>query len=105
MLTPTGSLFLHLDFREVHYAKVLLDGIFGRDSFINEIIWAYDYGARSKRRWSPKHDSLLWYARNPDDYTFHYDEVDRVPYLAPALVGAAKAARGRRRRTSGGTRS
>ncbi len=95
VLTPTGSFFLHVDYREVHYAKVLLDEIFGRESFINEIIWAYDYGARSKSRWSPKHDNLLWYAKDPDNYTFHYDEIDRIPYLAPTLVGAEKAARGK----------
>ena len=95
VLTPTGSFFLHVDYREVHYTKVLLDQIFGRESFINEIIWAYDYGARSKSRWSPKHDNLLWYAKDPDDYTFHYDEIDRIPYLAPTLVGAEKAARGK----------
>ena len=95
VLTPTGSFFLHVDYREVHYTKVLLDQIFGRESFINEIIWAYDYGARSKSRWSPKHDNLLWYAKDPDDYTFHYDEIDRIPYLAPKLVGAEKAARGK----------
>ena len=85
LLTPTGSLMLHLDFREVHYAKVLLDGIFGRDSFVNEIIWSYDYGGRSKKRWSPKHDNILWYARTPDDYTYRYDDIDRIPYMAPGL--------------------
>ncbi len=95
LLTPTGSFFLHLDSREVHYAKVLLDNIFGRDSFINEIIWSYDYGGRSKTRWSPKHDNLLWYAKNPDNYTYRYDDIDRIPYLAPGLVGAEKAARGK----------
>ena len=95
LLTPTGSLMLHLDFREVHYAKVLLDGIFGRDSFVNEIIWSYDYGGRSKKRWSPKHDNFLWYARTPDDYTYRYDDIDRIPYMAPGLVGPEKAARGK----------
>ncbi len=95
VLTPSGSFFLHVDFREVHYAKVLLDQIFGRRSFINEIIWAYDYGGRSRTRWSPKHDNLLWYAKDPDDYTFNYEEIDRIPYLAPSLVGAEKAARGK----------
>ena len=95
LLTPTGSLMLHLDFREVHYAKVLLDGIFGRDSFVNEIIWSYDYGGRSKKRWSPKHDNILWYARTPDDYTYRYDDIDRIPYMAPGLVGPEKAARGK----------
>lgn len=95
LLAPAGSLFLHLDYREVHYAKVLLDGIFGRDSFINEIIWAYDYGARTKRRWPAKHDNILWYARDPLRYTFNLDASDRIPYMAPGLVGPEKAARGK----------
>ena len=95
LLSPTGSFFLHLDYREVHYAKVMLDGIFGRASFINEIIWAYDYGARSTRRWSAKHDNILWYAKDPERYTFRLDEADRIPYMAPALVGETKAARGK----------
>lgn len=95
LLCPTGSLFLHLDSREVHYAKVVLDRIFGRDRFMNEIIWAYDYGARSKTRWPAKHDNILWYAKDPQNYTFHYDEVDRIPYMAPGLVGPEKAERGK----------
>lgn len=95
VLKPTGSLFLHVDFREVHYCKVMLDGIFGRTSFMNEIIWAYDYGARSKRRWSAKHDNILWYAKDPRSYTFNYEEMDRIPYMAPGLVGPEKAARGK----------
>ncbi len=95
ILKPSGSLFLHLDYREVHYAKVLLDSIFGRDSFMNEIIWAYDYGARSKSRWAAKHDNILWYAKDPGKYTFNYDEMDRIPYMAPGLVGPEKAARGK----------
>lgn len=95
LLKPTGSFFLHLDYREVHYAKVLLDAIFGRASFINEIIWAYDYGARATRRWSPKHDNILWYAKDPANYTYRYDDIDRIPYMAPGLVGPEKAARGK----------
>ena len=95
MLKPSGSFFLHVDYREVHYCKVFLDGLFGRDSFMNEIIWAYDYGGRSKSRWSAKHDSILWYAKDPNDYTFNYDEMDRIPYMAPGLVGPEKAARGK----------
>lgn len=95
LLKPTGSLFLHLDYREVHYAKVALDQIFGRDSFINEIIWAYDYGARATHRWSPKHDNILWYAKDPHQYCFNYEEIDRIPYMAPSLVGEEKAARGK----------
>lgn len=95
LLKPNGSFFLHLDYREVHYAKVLLDGIFGRDSFLNEIVWAYDYGARSKKKWPAKHDNILWYAKTPDDYTFRYDDIDRIPYMAPGLVTKEKAARGK----------
>jgi site-specific DNA-methyltransferase (adenine-specific) len=95
ILTPDGSLYFHIDYREVHYVKILLDGIFGRDAFLNEIIWAYDYGARSKTRWPAKHDNILWYAKNPDDYVFRYDHLDRIPYMAPGLVGPEKAARGK----------
>lgn len=95
VLKPDGSLFVHLDCREVHYAKILLDGLFGRDSFLNEIIWAYDYGARSKTRWPAKHDNILWYAKDPDHYQFHLEECDRIPYMAPGLVGPEKAARGK----------
>jgi len=95
LLTEDGSLFFHIDYREVHYCKVLLDGIFGRESFKNEIIWAYDYGGRPKNRWPAKHDTILWYALNPEDYVFNYDEIDRIPYMAPGLVGPEKAARGK----------
>lgn len=95
LLTANGSLFLHLDYREVHYAKIMLDTVFGRESFINEIIWAYDYGARSKRKWSTKHDNILWYVKDPNDYTFNFDAMDRIPYMAPGLVGPEKAARGK----------
>ncbi len=95
LLAPRGSFFLHIDPRESHYCKVLLDRIFGRESFLNEIIWAYDYGARSKKRWSPKHDTIFWYAKDPEAYTFRHDDIDRIPYLAPRLVGPEKAARGK----------
>ena len=95
VLAGTGSLFFHIDYREAHYCKVLLDGIFGRESFINEIVWVYDYGGRPKRRWPAKHDTILWYAKDPAHYTFHLDAVDRIPYMAPELVGAEKAARGK----------
>lgn len=95
LLRPNGSFFFHIDFREVHYCKVLLDGIFGRESFLNEIIWAYDYGARTTRRWSPKHDNILWYAKDPRNYTYRYQDIDRIPYMAPDLVGPEKAARGK----------
>jgi len=95
VLAPTGSLFLHIDYREAHYCKILLDEIFGRASFMNEIIWAYDYGARSKRKWPAKHDTIFWYAKDPGAYTFNFDEMDRIPYMAPGLVGREKAARGK----------
>ena len=94
-LTANGSLFVHLDYREVHYIKVALDKLLGRDHFINELIWSYDYGARSKKKWSCKHDTILWYAMNPKDYIFNYNAMERIPYMAPGLVGAEKAARGK----------
>jgi site-specific DNA-methyltransferase (adenine-specific) len=95
VLSPTGSLFFHIDYREVHYCKVMLDEIFGRECFQNEIIWAYDYGARATKRWPAKHDNILWYTKDPAQYTFHLNESDRIPYMAPGLVGAEKAARGK----------
>jgi site-specific DNA-methyltransferase (adenine-specific) len=95
VLDSTGSLFLHIDPREVHYVKVLLDTIFTRACFQNEIIWAYDYGARPTKRWPAKHDNILWYTKHPTDYTFNLNATDRIPYMAPGLVGAEKAARGK----------
>jgi site-specific DNA-methyltransferase (adenine-specific) len=95
ILAAHGSLYLHVDPRESHYCKVLLDELFGRDCFLNEVIWAYDYGARSTRRWSSKHDVILVYVRDPERYHFDTREVERLPYMAPALVTAEKAARGK----------
>jgi site-specific DNA-methyltransferase (adenine-specific) len=95
VLASHGTLYFHIDYREVHYCKLLLDGVFGRECFLNEIIWAYDYGARTTRKWPPKHDNLLVYVKDPDCYTFNWGEVDRIPYMAPGLVGPEKAARGK----------
>ena len=95
ILASTGSLFFHIDYREVHYCKILLDEIFGRACFQNEIIWAYDYGARSTKKWPAKHDNILWYTRHPTNYTFNLNATDRIPYMAPALVGPEKASRGK----------
>ena len=95
LLDAKGTLYLHLDFREVHYAKVVLDALFGRESFLNEIIWAYDYGARATRKWPAKHDTILVYVKSPADYFFDNKAVDREPYMAPGLVTAEKAARGK----------
>jgi site-specific DNA-methyltransferase (adenine-specific) len=95
LLQPDGSLYFHIDYREVHYCKVLLDQIFGRECFLNEIIWAYDYGARTRKKWPAKHDTILWYARDPGNYVFNYDDIARIPYMAPGLVGPEKAARGK----------
>ena len=95
VLGANGTLYLHLDFREVHYAKVMLDALFGLDSFLNEIIWAYDYGARSKSKWPAKHDNILVYVKDPDNYTFNNTAVDREPYMAPGLVTPEKAALGK----------
>lgn len=93
-LTPTGSLYLHLDYRTTHYARFMMDEIFGADHFLNEIIWSYDYGGRHKDRWPRKHDSILWYAKG-SKWTFNRDEIDRIPYMAPGLVTPEKAERGK----------
>jgi len=95
LLDEQGTLYLHLDYREAHYAKVALDALFGRDHFLNELIWAYDYGAKTTRRWPAKHDTILVYVKNPDRYYFDSGAVDREPYMAPGLVTAEKAARGK----------
>jgi len=95
LLADDGTLYLHLDYREVHYAKVLLDALVGRDHFLNEIVWAYDYGGKTRRRWPPKHDTILVYVKDPARYWFDADAVDREPYMAPGLVTPEKAARGK----------
>jgi site-specific DNA-methyltransferase (adenine-specific) len=95
LLAPSGTLYLHVDYREAHYVKVLLDRLFGRECFLNEIIWAYDYGARPRRRWPAKHDTILVYVKDPKGYWFHAEAVEREPYMAPGLVTAEKAARGK----------
>ncbi len=95
VLKTTGTMYFHIDCREVHYCKVLLDEIFGRDAFLNEIVWAYDYGARPKRKWPAKHDNILVYVRDPKKYAFYPDQIERIPYMAPGLVGPEKAARGK----------
>jgi site-specific DNA-methyltransferase (adenine-specific) len=95
LLAPSGTLYFHIDYREAHYCKLLLDELFGRECFLNEIIWAYDYGARARRRWPAKHDTILVYVRDPERYYFDAEAVDREPYMAPGLVTAEKAARGK----------
>jgi site-specific DNA-methyltransferase (adenine-specific) len=95
LLADDGTLYLHLDYREAHYAKVMLDVVFGRDCFLNELIWAYDYGAKSRSRWPTKHDTILVYVKDPDRYWFDSDAVDREPYMAPGLVTREKARRGK----------
>jgi len=95
LLAPHGTLYLHLDYREAHYAKVLMDALFGRERFLNELIWAYDYGAKTRKRWPTKHDTILVYVKDPGRYWFDSDAVDREPYMAPGLVTAEKAERGK----------
>jgi site-specific DNA-methyltransferase (adenine-specific) len=96
LLAPHGTLYFHIDYRESHYCKLLLDEVFGRDAFLNELIWAYDYGAKPRRRWPAKHDTILMYVRTPGAHHFDADAVEREPYMAPGLVGPEKAARGKR---------
>jgi site-specific DNA-methyltransferase (adenine-specific) len=95
LLASNGTLYFHIDYREAHYCKVLLDEIFGRECFLNEIIWAYDYGGRTKRRWPAKHDTILVYVRDPAAYHFDCEEVDREPYMAPGLQTPERAAAGK----------
>jgi len=95
VLAAHGSLYLHVDYREAHYCKLLLDGIFGREAFLNEIIWAYDYGGRPRDRWPAKHDTIFFYAKTPGEHVFDRDQIERIPYMAPGLVGPEKAARGK----------
>jgi DNA modification methylase len=95
LLDPEGTLYLHLDYREAHYVKLLCDEIFGRECFLNEIVWAYDYGAKPRRRWPAKHDTILVYVRDPEGYWFDADAVEREPYMAPGLVTPEKRARGK----------
>jgi len=95
VLALSGSIYVHLDYREVHYCKVMLDSVFGRENFVNEVIWAYDYGGRGRRRWPTKHDNILFYARDAGRHVFNFDEIERIPYMAPGLVTAEKAARGK----------
>ena len=95
VLKETGTLYLHLDYREAHYAKVLLDAMFGPECFLNEIIWSYDYGGKSKSRWPAKHDTILVYVKDPENYYFDSESVDREPYMAPGLVTPEKVAKGK----------
>ncbi len=95
VLSARGTLYFHIDYREVHYCKLLLDQIFGRGSFLNEIIWAYDYGGRPKNCWPAKHDNILVYVKDPQHYTFNVQDIDRIPYMAPGLVGPEKASKGK----------
>jgi len=95
LLTDSGTLYVHLDWREAHYCKVLLDEVFGRACFLNEVIWAYDFGGRARDRWPAKHDTILVYVKHPGRHLFDQDQIERVPYLAPGLVGPEKAARGK----------
>ena len=95
VLTRSGTLYFHIDYREAHYCKLLLDELFGRECFLNELIWAYDYGARPKRRWPPKHDTILVYVKDPRRYFFDAEAVEREPYMAPGLAGREKAVRGK----------
>jgi site-specific DNA-methyltransferase (adenine-specific) len=96
LLAPHGTLYFHIDYREAHYCKLLLDEVFGREAFLNEIIWSYDYGGKPRRRWPAKHDTILVYVRTPGGHYFNADAVEREPYMAPGLVGPEKARRGKR---------
>lgn len=95
VLKKTGTIYLHLDYREVHYAKVMMDHVFGRHNFLNELIWCYDYGAKQKTKWPTKHDTILWYCKDSEHYYFDIERCDRIPYMAPKLAGKEKAEKGK----------
>lgn len=95
ILKKTGSIYIHIDYREVHYVKILMDQIFGRKNFLNELIWCYDYGAKQKKKWPTKHDNILWYCKNSEHYYFDIEKCDRIPYMAPKLAGKEKAEKGK----------
>ncbi len=88
LLSQRGSLFVHVDPRESHYVKVMLDKLFGRASFQNEIVWAYDYGGRTHKRWPAKHDIIFWYSLDPDAYTFNRLDEVKIPYIARKKPGS-----------------
>jgi site-specific DNA-methyltransferase (adenine-specific) len=96
VLAPHGTLYFHIDYREAHYCKLLLDELFGREAFLNEIVWAYDYGGKPRDRWPAKHDTILVYVREPGAHHFDAEAVDREPYMAPGLVTPAQRERGKR---------
>ncbi len=95
VLKDNGSFYFHIDYREVHYCKIMLDGLFGRENFVNEVIWAYDFGGRPKNRWPAKHDDILFYVKDKDNYIFNREQIARIPYMAPGLVGKEKAEKGK----------
>ena len=96
LLRGDGTMYLHVDYREAHYCKLLLDELFGRECFLNEIVWAYDYGAKPRSRWPAKHDTILVYVKTPGGHHFDADAVDREPYMAPGLVTAEQREKGKR---------
>ena len=95
LLKPSGSFYFHIDYREAHYCKIMLDRIFGRENFLNEIIWAYDFGGRARDRWPAKHDNIFFYVKDAENYVFNREAIDREPYMAPGLVGKEKAEKGK----------
>jgi site-specific DNA-methyltransferase (adenine-specific) len=92
VLKSTGTMYLHMDWRWVHYAKVMCDGIFGMENFLNEVVWSYNFGGRGKDRWPQKHDTILVYIKEMGKHTFNWNDIDRIPYAAPELqyVGRTK---------------
>lgn len=76
LLTEDGNIFINLDWNEVHYCKVLMDTIFGRDKFRNEIVWCYNGpGSPKMRQLNRKHDTILWYSKSVDNWVFNGDDV------------------------------
>jgi site-specific DNA-methyltransferase (adenine-specific) len=86
VLKSYGSMYLHLDWRGVHEAKLFaMDVVFGRKNQLGEIIWSFDWGCRQKNCFAKKHDTILHYAKEKNVNRFNSDKLDRVPYKAPEL--------------------
>ena len=83
LLSDTGSVYVHLDWHVGHYVKIIMDEIFGRDAFINEIIWTYKYGARGKSAFGKKHDTIFSFSKSTN-YYFDQSSV-RIPHEEASL--------------------
>lgn len=102
VLNDSGTAYVHLDYRWVHYAKVELDLTFGRENFLGEIVWSYNFGGRGKNFFAKKHDTILVYAKQKGHHVFNYDDIDRIPYKAPEMQYVGRSREEAERRIAAG---